>query len=266
MTAVSTTMATESPTTIANPTRKPRARQLSYARYELLRTFRNKRFLIFSLGFPLLMFFLVAGPNHNEKLGGINFATYYMVGMLGWGSMAGVLGGGSRIATERQINWHRQLRITPLRPATYFGTKVLSGYALATMSILFLYGAGMSLGVHLSAAHWFELTGYVLVALLPFAVIGVILGHSLTVDAVGPALGGLTSLFAILGGSWGPLVSGGFLQSLVKLLPSYWLVQAGKTVVGGAAWPLEAWIVIAVWTFVSIRVAMVVYRRDTARL
>ena len=52
----------------------------------------------------------------------------------------------------------------------------------------------------------------------------------------------------------------------MKLLPSYWLVQAGKTVVGGAAWPAEAWIVIAVWTFVSIRVAVVVYRRDTARV
>ena len=50
----------------------------------------------------------------------------------------------------------------------------------------------MSLGVRLSAAHWFELTGYVLVALMPFAVIGIILGHLLTVDSMGPALGGLT--------------------------------------------------------------------------
>ena len=232
----------------------------------MLRAFRNKRLLFFSLGFPLFMFFLVAGPNRSEKLGGINFATYYMVGMLGWGSMAAVISGGARITAERAINWHRQLRITPLSIRTYFATKILSGYALATLSIVLLYAAGMATGVRLGATHWLELTGYVLVALLPFAVIGVILGHVLTVDSMGPALGGITSLFAILGGSWGPLASGGFLRSVVKLLPSYWLVQAGNTVVGGHAWPLQAWVVIGVWTAVGIRIARYVYRRDTPRL
>ena len=37
-------------------------------RYELLRTFRNRRFLLFSLAFPLVLFFLVAGPNRHQKL------------------------------------------------------------------------------------------------------------------------------------------------------------------------------------------------------
>jgi len=34
----------------------------TYLRYEVLRTFRNRRFLVFSLGFPLLLFFLIGGP------------------------------------------------------------------------------------------------------------------------------------------------------------------------------------------------------------
>ena len=153
------------------------------------------------------------GPEPHEKLGGINFATYYMVGMLSWGSMAAVIAGGARIAQERSVGWHRQLRITPLPVRTYFATKILSGYTLASLSIVLLYAAGMSMGVHLSVVHWLELTGYVLVALVPFAVIGIVLGHLLTVDSMGPALGGITSLFAILGGAWGPLASGGFLGS-----------------------------------------------------
>ena len=33
----------------------------TYIRYELLRTFRNRRFFIFSLGFPLVLYFLIAG-------------------------------------------------------------------------------------------------------------------------------------------------------------------------------------------------------------
>lgn len=78
-------------------------------------------------------------------------------------------------------------------------------------------------------------------------------------------MGGITSLFAILGGTWGPLASGGFLKAVAGVLPSYWLVQAGKVVVGAGAWPAKAWIVLAAWTLVGIRVAVWAYRRDTAR-
>jgi ABC-2 type transport system permease protein len=36
------------------------------SRFELVRTFRNARLLVFSLGFPLLLFFMIAAPNRNE--------------------------------------------------------------------------------------------------------------------------------------------------------------------------------------------------------
>ena len=41
---------------------------LVYVRYELLRTFRNTRFFILSLVFPVVLFLLVAGPNRHEQL------------------------------------------------------------------------------------------------------------------------------------------------------------------------------------------------------
>ena len=37
-----------------------------YLRFELVRTFRSRRFFIFSLGFPLVLYFLIAVPNRNE--------------------------------------------------------------------------------------------------------------------------------------------------------------------------------------------------------
>jgi ABC-2 type transport system permease protein len=238
----------------------------TYFRYELIRAFRNKRFMIFSLVFPLVLYFLIAGPNQHHKLGGIAFPVYYMCGMLGYGSMAAVMAGGARIAQERSVGWHRQLRITPLSTRTYFATKIASGYAVACLSIIFLYLAGFSLGVRLGALHWLEMTGFILVALIPFAVIGIALGHLLTVDSMGPAMGGLTALFAILGGAWGPLAASGFLHSVVQLIPSYWLVQSAFTGLGGPAWPAKAWIVIAVWTAVATRLTVWVYQRDTKRV
>jgi len=239
---------------------------LTFTRYELLRSVRNRRLLLFSLGFPLLMFFLIAGPNRHERLGGIAFPAYYMSGMLAWGAMAAVLGGGARIAAERSIGWHRQLRITPLPSRTYFGTKVASGYAMAGVTIALLYAAGLGMGVRMSLGAWFEMTGLVLVALVPFAVLGILMGHVLTIDSMGPALGGVTSLLAILGGSWAPVASGGVAHAVATALPSYWLVQAGHAAIGGGGWPVRAWVVIALWTAVLARITRVVYRRDTVRV
>ncbi len=34
-----------------------------YTRYELIRAFRNRRFFLFSLVFPLILYFVIAAPN-----------------------------------------------------------------------------------------------------------------------------------------------------------------------------------------------------------
>ena len=73
----------------------------TYTRYELLRTFRTRRFFVFTLGFPLALYLLIAGPNRNEhSLGGsgISAPLYLMVGLLALGTMNAVVGTGARIA------------------------------------------------------------------------------------------------------------------------------------------------------------------------
>jgi ABC-2 type transport system permease protein len=106
----------------------------------------------------------------------------------------------------------------------------------------------------------------ILIGLIPFAALGVLLGHVLTVESVGPALGGITALFALLGGAWGPILQSGVMLNIVELLPSYWLVQAGHVAYTGQSWPLKAWIVIAGWTIALTVLAARAYRRDTQRV
>ena len=238
----------------------------TYTRYEMLRTFRNTRFFVFSLGFPIVLYLLVAGPNRDAELAGIPFALYYMTGMVSWGTMMAVLGGGARIAAERSLGWNRQLRITPLPTHVYFRAKIVTGYAMACVTIALLYFAGTMLGVRLSFGSWLTMTGLILVGLVPFAVLGILLGHLLTVDSMGPAMGGVTALFALLGGAWGPIADTGALHDIAMALPSYWLVQAGKSALDHEAWPLQGWIVIVVWTLVLTRITTRVYRRDTNRV
>jgi ABC-2 type transport system permease protein len=242
-------------------------RDLTYVRYEVLRTIRNRRFLVFSLVFPLILFFAIASAHRHVIIDGITFPLYYMTGMAAWGSMTAVISSGARIAQERQVAWTRQLRITPLKTSTYFAAKVLTGYMMALFSIVVLGLAGTLLGVRLGAVGWLTMLGLLLVGLIPFAVMGIMLGHLISVDSLGPAIGGITSLFALLGGVFGPLVTSGLLFTIVKGLPSYWLVQAGKSALeGGHVWTGEAWIVIAAWTLVMSRLGVRVYRRDTARV
>ncbi len=241
---------------------------LVYLRYELLRTLRNRRFFFLSLGFPLVFYFVIAGPQRNVSnfaSTGISAPLYYMVGLAAFGTMSAMLSCGARIASERQVGWNRQLRITPLPPRVYFRAKVLTGYMMALLSLLALYLAGTSLGVSLPADEWLKMTGLIVVALVPFAALGILIGHLLTPESVGPAMGGGISLLAFLGGTWFPIPSG-FLHDLGQYLPSYWLVQASHVALGGRVWPAMAWAVVIGWTAILSILAARAYRRDTGRV
>jgi ABC-2 type transport system permease protein len=242
-------------------------RTATYVRYELRRSFRNRRFFLFTLGFPLALYLLIATPNRHEASlagSGISAPLYFMVGLAALGAMNAVVGAGGRIALERFLGWTRQLRLSPLSARVYFGTKVASAYATALLTIAVLYAAGISLGVSLSAGNWLEMTGLLLVGLLPFAALGIMLGHLVSPEAVGPTIGGLTGLLGFLGGVWFPL-GDGVLRDIAQALPSFWLVQASHVSLGGEGWTATGWLVVAGWTAVLSVLAAYAYRRDTRR-
>ena len=241
---------------------------LLYTRFELLRAFRNRRFFIFSLGFPLVLYFLIAAPQKNtQDLSGtgISAPLYYMAGLAAFGTMASMISSGGRIAAERQAGWTRQLRITPLTARQYFRAKVVASYAMAITSLLLLYLAGASLGVSLPANRWLAMTGLILVGLLPFAALGITLGHLITVDSVGPLTGGLVAILAFLSGTWFPLTHG-FLYDVGQYLPGYWIVQASHIATHGHGWGIQGWVVVIAWTVVLVSAARVAYGRDTQRV
>jgi ABC-2 type transport system permease protein len=134
------------------------------------------------------------------------------------------------------------------------------------VTILVLYASGAALGVSMPAGRWLQMTVLILIALVPFAALGIAVGHMLTPDSIGPAVGGGVALLAFLGGTWFPIPSHGFLHDVGQILPSYWLVQASHVALGGHPWPAKAWIVIAAWTVVFALLARRAYRNDTGRV
>ena len=78
------------------------------------------------------MTFLVVALSQQQagfirRSGGIPPATYYMVGLLGFGGIGAVLSGGGRIAVDRALGWTWQLLLTPLKPWPYLASKVVNG-------------------------------------------------------------------------------------------------------------------------------------------
>lgn len=240
----------------------------AYTRYELLRTVRERRLMFFGFGFPLVLYFIIAVPNRHMRDfagSGVTAPLYYMISLASFGTMMSMVSLGGRIAGEREVGWTRQLRITPLSPRSYLRAKVVTGYAMASLSLALLYASGITLGVSLSAGDWIRTTLLIAVALMPFAALGVGLGHLLTVDSVGPAVGGIVSLLALVSGTWFPVTSG-FLHDLGQFLPSYWLVQAGRVSIDGQPWGVMGWTVVLGWTIVLLVFATWAYMRDTGRV
>ncbi len=244
---------------------------VTYLRFELLRLYRNKRFFFFTLVFPLVLFLVFGSSNRH---GVVDFGTYtlsfplfYMVAMAGYGAMTAAISGGARIAAERSTGWNRQLRLTPLPVRTYFRAKVITAYLMAVISIVVLYVAGLALGVRIhSASRWLEMTGLILVGILPFVALGILAGHLLTVDSMGPAIGGGAALFALLGGVWFPLPNHSALHTIGEFVPSYWISQASHIGIGGPGWGAKGWIVVGAWTLVAAALAGRAYQRDTKRV
>ena len=98
---------------------------------------------------------------------------YYMVGLVSFGAMSALISSGARIASERTDGWTRQLRITPL---THDGVlprqgpdRVRDGRADDRRCCTRRASHSAS---RLPAGRWLEMTGLILVALIPFAALG----------------------------------------------------------------------------------------------
>ena len=99
--------------------------------------------------------------------------------------MAAVISSGARIAAERPLGWTRQMRITPLRTAPYFPAKVVAVTCSRCSASWLLSLSGAALGVRSRRRRLATVIGLLLVGLIPFAVLGILLGHLLTADSLG---------------------------------------------------------------------------------
>jgi ABC-2 type transport system permease protein len=227
---------------------------LMLSRAEIGRLRRNRRYLIFTVALPVILYLFVA-KQPSTLAYGVKFAAFYMIAMATLGAFAGALTGNAiRISEERKVGWIRQLRLTPLPANAYVVAKLITSMATTIPAIVIVLLLGRFYGgVHLPAWQWVVIAIVIWFGSTIFAALAVAIGYRFQPDQVQPITMLLYFVFAILGGIWFPI--SGALASVGKFLPTYQVVRISADIVGGASVPAYLPIGLVVWLGIFLGLA-----------
>ncbi|HEY4464786.1 MAG TPA: ABC transporter permease [Streptosporangiaceae bacterium] len=229
---------------------------LALARAEILRLGRNKRYSIFSLGLPVVLYVIIAPSVKHYNPYGVPYAAYYMVAMASFGAFSGALtGNAQRISQERKEGWVRQLRLTALPANAYVVAKVIASMVTTVPAVVIVLALGRLVGgVHLAGWKWVAIGAAIWAGSMTFAALAVAIGYRFDPDTVQPIALFIYLVMSVLGGIWFPLT--GFLGKIGQVLPTYQIVKIGTDLIGSQSVPATAIITILAWfaAFVALAV------------
>jgi ABC-2 type transport system permease protein len=232
---------------------------LALTNAELKRLLRNRRYFLFTVAVPVVLYLLI-GRSVSATVYGVSFHAFYMVDMAMLGAFSGALNGNAiRISQEKKDGWIRQLRLTSLPASAYVVSKVIVSMATTVVSIVIVFLLGRFFGnVHLPAWQWLAIAATIWFSATIFAALAVAIGYNFAPDQVQPITLGLYLGFAILGGIWYPL--SGVLRTIGQVTPTYQAVKIGTDIIEGASVSVGLAIGLVVWLAIFIALATVAVR------
>lgn len=199
------------------------------ARYDLLSIMRTPGFVLPALAFPL-MFYLFFGVFFRAGAGAdYLLVTYSCFGIMGPAMFNFAAG----IASDRAHGWLTLKQLSPMPFSAYLLAKLSTSLVFSVCILILLFSAATMFGdVRLHSTQWLLLAAVMLAGSVPFALLGLLLGLSLS-DKAAPGVVNLIYLpMAFLSGLWLPLfLFPGWLQQLAWLWPSFHLSQLGLKVI-----------------------------------
>lgn len=262
-------MTTIATTTLAPTSRTSRSGQAGlrrfahYVRASIAALVREWSFLTFIIALPTVMYLFFSGIYGAEmSQAGVQVKAIMMVTMAAYGGLGAAQNAGATIQAERSSGWFRQLMLTPLTPAQFFAGKVITAVAVVIPALLAVFIAGMVMGVRLPATTWFAVGGLLLASLLPMVVLGLVIGLWFKQQTASAVTTLVMLALSMVGGLWFPLdMMPAFMQTIGKLLPSYWAGQIGMWPLVDGAFPWRGVLVIAAWTAALVVLGALGYRR-----
>jgi ABC-2 type transport system permease protein len=241
---------------------------LAYLRLEVRRTLRNRRYLMFTIVFPVMLYVLYTAilpqAGTTSTIDGLTWPVYFLVSMASYGAIGAAMSQAAPIAIERRGGWVRQLRVTPLPGVAYVAAKVTSSVVLTVPALGLVAAAGLLVNhVHIGGGTLVATVLALALGSIPFATLGLLIGYLLDADS---AQGGMVLSYftlAILGGLFAPLSAfPDWLATIGDVLPSSHLASLGRAVAAGHAPDVTDVAVLAAWAVGLGAVAALRYRRD----
>jgi len=238
---------------------------LSLTRVEIVRLTRNRRYLIFTVGFPVVLYLLL-GRQVTALAYGVSWHAYYMVAMGMFGAFSGALtGNAQRISQEKKDGWIRQLRLTPLPANAYVISKIFVSMATTIPSITIVLLLGRFYGdVNLPVWQFVAIAVTIWFGATIFAALAVAIGYRYQPDQVQPIAIAVYFVFAILGGLLFPI--GGTLRKVGEVTPTYDAVKIATDVIGNTSVAYGLVVGLLVWLLIFVALATVSVRATAESL
>jgi ABC-2 type transport system permease protein len=237
----------------------------TYLALDIRRSLRNRRTLIFLVVMPPLFFLLFgSGYRHSDPA---SFA-YVMISMAVYGAMLATTSTGAQVSVERSQGWTRQLRLTPLRPAGYVLTKVLSSFILGIVPIAIVLILGAALGADVGGAgNWAKVAVLSWVCSLVFAAFGLFMGYLVPAENAMQFIGPLLALLSYFGGLFQPLnTMPAALQHIAPWTPTYAVGLIARSPLMGTGMSFKHVMSLVIWTAIFAAGTAFLFRRDTSRV
>ncbi|QMU75181.1 ABC transporter permease [Streptacidiphilus sp. PB12-B1b] len=229
---------------------------------EILRVLRNRRYLVFTLILPAVLYTVMIGAYGTvDSLAGVSVKAYFMVSMATLGTVsASMTTNATRIALERKSGWARQLRLTALPGYGYVVAKIASTAAATLPSILVVFAVGYAEGVRLAASEWLLLGLTLWLGGFVFAALGVALGYSAAPDSIQPIIMIVYMLLLMLGGTYFQIT--GSFGDVAKWTPVALYNQLGRVAQTGASVGTGTIAAVLAYALAFGALAAFLYQRD----
>lgn len=175
---------------------------LIYARMAVAGAFRVPAFWVSTMIFPALMYTFFGLPfAENGRIANILMASWSTFAAVG----IGLFQFGIRIAQDRESPWENFARTLPTGPAPKFISQVLVallfvGCAAGLVWII----AALATPIEMNLWRWLRLTLAMVVGVVPFTLLGILIGYSFSPRAAVPVANLVYLPLAYLGGLWMP--------------------------------------------------------------
>ena len=200
-------------------------------RAEIIKSARMPQFIIPTIILPPAFYalFALGMSDGDAEMATRTLATFGIFAVMG----PALFGFGANVAGERENGLLELKRLSPMPAGAHIAAKLFATIVFSVVAFAIIYGLAIFAGVQLSPIQWAILTSVHVIAVFPFALIGLGLGYRLGQKGAIAIANIVFIAMAVMGGLWMPVaILPEVIQTIAWALPSYHLGELALMAVG----------------------------------